>query len=306
MKTMKLISACILVAILSFGFGFDMSAQRRVTPVQPTPGTKGTPTEKPAAKFDRRNLQEQKDAQGNIIFIDTVTGQEWVDTLAAKASSKKMIYPRFYNVAVGLNIWDPVMRILGQDYGVISAWGELNMHNRFFPTFEIGLGSASIKPEVMNYTYKSSLAPFFKIGANYNLFYNSDPRYKFLIGLRYGFSPFSYKVTDITVNDSYWGEHSTFGIPSQSVTAGYLEFLAGVRVNIVSNFSIGWDIRFRSILHESAAKYGEPMYIPGYGKRGSGLSGSLSIIYTLPLNISSSSEVKNTIPEINNQNTSSK
>lgn len=301
MKTLRFIAACFIVLITAAAF--SGAAQRRVTPVQPIPGTKGTPVEKPATPTtDRKNLQEQTDAQGNIIFIDTVTGQEWVDTLAAKASSKKMIYPKIYNVAVGLNIWDPVMRIFGQDYGIVSAWGELNMHNRYFPTFEIGLGAASIKPQEMNYTYKSSLAPFFKIGANYNVFYNSDPRYKFLVGLRYGFTPFSYKLTDITVDDPYWGESSTFGIPSQNATAGYFEFLAGVRVNIFSSFSIGWDVRFRSIIHESSPKYGKPMYIPGYGKRGSALSGSISIVYTIPLNSPTPPEVNNTIPQSVNTN----
>lgn len=283
MKASRIIIAAISSLLLIFAFSAE--AQRKITPVQPTPGTKGTPAKKTEKKeTDPKALLEQTDAQGNVIFIDTVTGQEWVDTLATKASSKKMIYPKYYNVSVGLNLWDPIMRLFGQKYGIASAWGELNMHNRYFPTFEFGLGSASVTPEGMNYTYKSSLAPFFKIGASYNVFYNSDPRYKFLVGLRYGFTPFSYKLTDVRIDDSYWGEETTMEIPSQNATAGYFEFLAGVRVNIASSFSIGWDVRFRSILHESAAPYGKPMYIPGFGKRGSALAGSISIIYTIPLN----------------------
>lgn len=291
MKLKHFIYICSFLLCLLGGSMLPAAAQRKITPVEPAPGTKGTPKETPSTpETDPSRLQEQRDAQGNIILVDTITGQEWVDTTLVKKNTK-MIYPKIFCVAAGVNIWDPVMRIFGQKYGLASVWGELNMHNRYFPTFELGLGQADITPEDMNFTYKSSIAPFFKIGASYNVFYNSDPRYKFLVGLRYGFSAFSYRITDVTVTDSYWGSESTFDIPRQNATVGYFEFLAGVRVNIVSNFSIGWDLRFHTILHESKATYGKPMYIPGYGKRGAALSGSISLIYTFQLNSPATKEV---------------
>ncbi|MDE5685681.1 MAG: hypothetical protein K2I26_03895 [Paramuribaculum sp.] len=281
-----------LTAIMLLPAG--LSAQRRITPVEPAPGTKGTPAkESPSSPSDDPSrLKEARDDKGNIIFIDTVSGQEWIDTTAVK-ESKKMIYPKIYCAAAGLNIWDTALRLAGQKYGIISAWGELNIHNRYFPTFELGLGQASITPEESNFTFRSPLAPFFKIGASYNVFYNSDPRYKFLVGFRYGFTPFSYRITDITLSDPYWGITSEFDIPRQTATAGYLEFLAGVRVNIVSNFSIGWDLRFHTVVHESKSPYGKPMYIPGYGKRGAAITGTLSLVYTFELNHPAPNEVIN-------------
>ena len=36
---------------------------------------------------------------------------------------------------------------------------------------------------------------------------------------------------------------------------------------------------------------GKPMYIPGFGKRGNALTGSFSIIYTIPLNKKGSAKV---------------
>lgn len=292
MKRIRYITLLIAAAILFITAALPADAQRRVTPVEPAPGTSGSPAlKKELTPYeDKGRLREEKDAQGNIILIDTVTGQEWVDTTLVKKNTK-MIYPKIFAVDAGINIWDPVMRAFGQDYGLFSVWGELNMHNRYFPLIEIGLGQASIRPEEMNFTYKSSVAPFFKIGANYNVFYNSNPKYKFLVGLRYGFSPFSYSVDNITVDNSYWGEQSVFNIPRQNASVGYLEVTAGVRVNIVSRFSIGWDLRFRSILHESSPKYGKPMYIPGYGKRGSALSGSISLVWTFGLNSPAPAEV---------------
>lgn len=293
MKTPVHIASIVLALTLCVGAIMSASAQRRITPVDPSPGTKGTPKETPVTPADDPSrLQEQRDSKGNIILVDTITGKEWIDTTLVNKQTR-MIYPRIYCVAAGINIWDPALRIFGQQYGIGSVWGELNMHNRYFPTLELGLGQADITPEGMNYTFKSPVAPFFKIGASYNVFYNSDPRYKFLVGLRYGFSAFSYEVTDVTVSDSYWGTDETFSIPSQNATVGYLDVLAGVRVNLAGNISVGWDLRFHKILHENNPRYGKPMYIPGFGKRGATLSGSFSLIYTFTLNRPASPEVNN-------------
>ena len=257
-------------------------SQRRVTPVEPT--TTNAPTD-PTAKpeVDKSKLVEMLDSKGNTILVDTITGREYVDSTAI-APIPKMIYPRIYQLSVGLNIWDPFMRIIGQQYGVASVWGQLSMHNRYFPYIEVGLGTADITPDGMNFTFKSPLAPFFKIGATYNMFYNSNPDYQFHAGLRYGFTPFKYSVDNITADDPYWGEQTSFSITRQNATAGYLEVAVGVKVKIVSRLSLGWTFMYHTILHESKRPVGEPMYIPGYGKRGSSVTGQFSVIWTMNLN----------------------
>lgn len=271
-----------VIVLLILSTVVPLSAQRRVTPVDPGTGTTGTAV-KPAEVNSRANVVEQHDASGNVVFVDTVTGKEWVDSTAI-APSKKMIYPLLQSVSVGVDIWDPVMRILGQHYGLIGFWGELSLHNRYKAIVEVGLGSCDDTPDGSNFTYKSKMAPFFKIGAGYNIFYNSNPDYQFNIGLRYGFSAFSYEVTNVTVDEGYWNDPSHFNIPSQSTSAGYFEFVAGVKVKIAGPISLGWNVKYHTILHEGKAPLGEPMYIPGYGKRGGSITGSFSVIYTLGLN----------------------
>lgn len=272
----------LLMTLLTLAILLPAAAQRRITPVQPKSGMEGT-TQKETAAPSKRNVAERLDAQGHVVLVDTVTGQEWVDTTAV-AQVKKMDYPLIHAVSVGVNIWDPVMRILGQHYGLFDVWGELSLHNRYKPIFEFGLGACNDTPDGMNYTFKTNMAPYFKIGLNYNIFYNSNPAYQFTVGLRYGFTPFKYEVTDVTVDEGYWDDPSHFNLPSQTTTAGYFEFVAGVKVKIVGPISMGWNLRYHRILHEGKAPYGKPMYIPGYGKRGQSLTGSFSVIYTLDLN----------------------
>ena len=278
----------ILISFVSLSAAMSM-AQRRVTPVnnEATATQPRNDFRNDTARINaqrRASLIETIDADGRTILIDTITGKEWVDTTAIKEKKPIFTYPLLHEVTLGLNIWDPAMRLLGQGYGIAEVWGELSLHNRFKPILEIGLGSANYTPEDGNYTYKSKLSPYFRIGMNYNFMFKSSPEYSFYGGVRYGLSPsFNYKVTDIAPNSDYWGETEPYNLPSQTATIGYFEIALGLKVQIYKAFSLGWSVKYHSILHETSNTYGEPWYIPGYGSRNSSLSASFSLMYTIPL-----------------------
>lgn len=270
---------------------FPASAQRRINPVE-NPATRTQPINNKERKdtLDRTNIVEKTDARGNIILVDTVTGKEVVDSTRIPVAPK-MVYPQIYSASVGVNIWDPIMRMFGQKYGLVEFSGEFNMYNRYIPVFEFGLGQADNTPDGNNYRYRSPVSPYFRIGMNYNFLYNSSPDYMAIVGVRYGFSPFSYSVEGININQSYWQEGSLLQIPSQNVTAGYFAILFNLRVRISGPIYVGWAFSYHSILHESKNIHGSPWYIPGYGSRTSSISGALTVTYTL--NLSGRKEKRN-------------
>lgn len=271
----------IILAAALLVMAVPAEAQRRITPVGvPSAGTsyrEKTDSVRPAG------VVEQLDAKGNTILVDTITGREYIDSTAIKAPPK-MIYPTINGLQVGVNLWDAALRIFGQHYGLGGVWAALSIHNRYFPFFEAGIGMANVTPSNSNFTFKTPMAPYFKIGANYNFLYNSSEAYQLYAGLRYGFTPYRYSIDNVTVDDGYWDTSTTFSIPRRSATAGYVELLLGLNVKIVKNLSLGWAVGFHWIAHESKSPYGRPMYIPGYGTRSSQLTGNLMITYTLPLN----------------------
>lgn len=275
-----------IVIILFLGLMHIASAQRRVTPVN-TAATATQPVNEnknDTARINARlraSMVKQQDAEGNVIYVDTLTGKEWRDTLAP-VRRLPMKYPLLQDVSIGVDIWDPVMRAFGQKYGLIGFSGSVNLHNRYMPTFEVGLGQGRNTPDDNNYTYRSPLSVYFKIGGDYNFLYNGNPDYKLSASVRYGISPFSYDIEDITVDSPVWGnpEHPT--IPTQHATVGWIEVGLALRVKIYGPISAGWRIFFHSRLHESKCEYGKPWYIPGYGSRTGALTGSFSIFYTLP------------------------
>lgn len=286
MKTYAKILLLVVAALIS-ATALPAQNRRRITPVE-TPATITQSINE--AKNDTARINEARrarsthfhDEQGRVVYVDTVTGEQWMDSTALMPVVK-MKYPLWDAASAGIDIWDPLMRAFGQNYGLAGAWVELSLHNRYKPIFEFGLGTASHTPSGNNYSYKSPLSTYFKIGANYNFLYNSDPDYQFYGGLRYGFSPFSYSVKDIAIDVPYWDETSKFNIPSQHATVGWFELVFGLRVKLWGPVSAGWAFKYHKILHESAAKYGKPYYIPGYGSRSGAIGGSFSISYTFSL-----------------------
>ncbi len=279
------------IIILAFitVFALQTSAQRRVTPVKPlAPGT--TPKVEREKKVDRSKLVEMEDVNGNVILVDTVTGTEFKDTTML-AAPPKMEYPLLHEVIAGVNLWSPIMRAFGQHYGLGDVWGEVSLHNRYFPYFAFGLDNCDDTPDNSNFTFRTPVSPYFKLGASYNFFYNSNPDYKLQMGLRYGFTSYKWNVENVTVDEGYWDDPSHFSILNQKSTAGYLEVTFGLKVKIFKSWSLGWHIIYHSMLHETKNPNGKPMFIPGYGKRGSAVTGNFSLMYTIPINKKKSVEV---------------
>lgn len=284
---MKRYSVILVLTALILSIATPAMGRRRMNPVNTaaamTQSVNETANDTARINAKRRaNSISYVNDKGKTIFVDTITGEEWIDSTAVKRVPP-MEFPLWDGISVGVNIWDPVMRLFGQKYGLADAWVELSLHNRYKPIVEVGLGMAKYTPDNDSYTYRSPVSPYFRIGANYNFLYNSNPDYQVFAGLRYGFSSFSYSVDNVILNDTYWDEQSRFNIPSQRSTAGWLEVTGGLRVKLVGPLYAGWTVKYQTMLHQSKAQYGKPYYIPGFGSTGTSLSGSFSIIYTFGL-----------------------
>lgn len=289
-RSMRTLLALLVVAIAGGAIWADDAParpKRHISPVntsasqtQPINETRDD-TSRINAAFRARSSHVLRD-DGTILFIDTITGEEWIDSTTL-IKLPRMKYPLIMDATVGVDIWNPAMRAFGQKHGLIGFWADVNLHNRYFPTFEFGLGQAKNTPAGMNFSYSSPMSVYFKIGADYNFLYNSNPAYKWFVGVRYGFSPFKWSLPEVNPAPGYWGDTPAFSLPDQNVTAGWFEFQLGLRVKLWKNLSAGWKLIYHTILHETKNVHGDPWYIPGYGTRGGAITGSFSLSYTLPL-----------------------
>lgn len=263
---------CLMALILELPLLAQEQHDRKVTPVKPATNKVLTPPK----GTDEKIIQQY------------LTG----DTAQARAQERKDSlariyphYPKLTELSLGLNFGDLLMMAFGQKYTSIDLSATLNMWNRFQPVLVVGLGRAKDTPQDMNFTYTGKLSPYFKLGANYNFLFKNEPRYQLYAGVRLGYTTFKYDITDVNINNPYWGETGiNYEMRGVNSNALWGEFLAGLKVGLFSNFALGWEVKFHGMFKEKKNGNGKPWYIPGYGTRNGNWAFGISLYYTIPLN----------------------
>lgn len=204
-------------------------------------------------------------------------------------------YPLFNGLSVGVDLWGIGGKILGSDFLSAEVSVDANLKHRYFPIVELGWGSTD-KWSDHGTRYRTS-APYFRIGMDYNALYNKRHGHMLMVGLRYAATSFKYDIDALGINDpiyggivgnpeledEIWGGSLPYSHQGLKGSMQWLEICVGVRANVCKNLYMGWQLRFRNKLSASTAEYGNPWYVPGYGKyKNSGLGVSYSIIYKLP------------------------
>lgn len=286
----------IFISIISLLFVTVAVAQRRITPVElPEYSISSSENEKP-----KKDSVKRKKPKSLIMGLDKDSMDvDSATVVMVNDSTSRIIYPLFNGVTIGVNIWDPVMRALGQEYGLVDFSAEVDLYNRFFPAVEIGLGAANATPDFGNFTYKSPMSVFMKVGGGYNFLHGKNADYKLIGGFRIGFSSFNYEIVDAEVGSDYWDDYNDFNILDQHSAALWGELNLGVKVRVYRDFSMGWMLRIQRMFTCSHSEYSTPGYIPGFGKSSAGINGSFYLYYTIPLK-SKNGKSKSKAKEIEN------
>lgn len=174
--------------------------------------------------------------------------------------------PLWRGVIVGVDVVGPAMRAFG-DYGQLEAQVKVNLKDRWFPTVEVGYGTADHEDDQTEIRYKTS-TPYGRIGIDFNILKNKHDKYRVLIGARYGYTSFNYDIGPLTIVDPVWKNDATWEAKSQKCTYGWAEAVAGVDATIWKFLHLGWTFRYRARLHQKYDDAGEPWYVPGFGVRG--------------------------------------
>lgn len=203
-------------------------------------------------------------------------------------------YPLMNGIDVGVDILSPILKAFGSDFMSAEAMVDVNLYNRFFPTVEVGYGGGKAINDY-DVSIKAS-APFFRLGIDYNTLWKKAHGNLLLVGLRYGFSSGKYDVVvpDLTdpdytggakqtnLIDPIWGDITNYAHEGMKHTMHWVEFTVGIRANVAKRIKMGLMLRIKHKLKASVDTYGDPYYIPGYGRYKSNNTGiTYSIIYQL-------------------------
>jgi hypothetical protein len=134
-----------------------------------------------------------------------------------------------------------------------------------------------------NYAFNSK-GFFIKAGADLNILKPKKSLGKYWGGLslRYGLTRFGWSVPEIS-QSNYWGDAS-YSIPYGTNWGHFLEASPGMKAELFRNFSIGWSINVRMLLHTGLRDGVKPIYIPGFGNSGKKFSTGFSyyLVWNIP------------------------
>lgn len=211
----------------------------------------------------------------NLLMPTSAHAQE----IKILSEDKEEELPFYQGLMVGVDVSGLVSKAFGSDAFSSEISIHANLKNRFFPVVEIGYGKTDTTGEETNIHYQTS-APFFRVGMDYNVFYKKPhlPGY-FTVGLRYGFSSFTYDMQSPDLVDPNWG-HTSIPVTYNDVksNAGWLELVLGMKTQVYKDFYMGFTVRYRARQSMKKHENTEPYYIPGYGR---GKTSNFGITYSL-------------------------
>lgn len=159
----------------------------------------------------------------------------------------------------------------------------MGIKGKYFPAVELGIGQSDYTEERSGLHYNVH-SPFFRVGLDYNLNKNLASRNRYFVGVRYGFSAFSYDFSAPAVADDYWGGSFPVNLHGVKGNAHWGELLFGIQTQIWKYIHLGWTARYRARFHEKQGTPGHAYYIPGYGKGGESkgtFGGTLNVTFEL-------------------------
>ncbi len=215
----------------------------------------------------------------------TAEAKEPVDTTQVlkeaveKITGKKEKKVHFINgVAVGADIVGVVMKVAGSDWSQLEVMARLNLLDKYFPIFEMGLGMADHEGLDIDNHFVTH-APYFRIGADYN-FTKKHNGNRLFLGFRYGFSFYNFDLEAKTPwKDPIWKEERPVDFKSLSCNSHWGEIVFGLETRLWTIIHLGWDVRIKFRFKENGPDLGSPWYVPGFGRNDtSAWGGSFKIL----------------------------
>ena len=192
-------------------------------------------------------------------------------TVAQHAQGQKIFklekdsIPFFRGFALSFDLVGPAKLMLS-DYGEYEGALRINLHDEWFPVFELGLGHAShVDDEVTNLTYKTT-APYFRLGMDWNIKKQKHGPYRIYAGFRYAFTNYKCDILhEKGLEDHVWNTKSDFGTEGISCYQHWLEGVFGIDASVMGSFHLGWTVRYKRRLFHKEGDIGNSWYVPGFG-----------------------------------------
>ena len=194
-----------------------------------------------------------------------------------------------YGLRVGGDASKLIRSFVDDDYKGFEINGDFRFTKKWYIAAEFGIEE---KKTTTDYIAVTSSGTYIKLGADYNAYQNWYGMNNLLYGgFRVAASNFSQELNGYGVysQNQYWAPQftSTESIDYSGLNAVWAEFIAGLKVEVLTNLFLGVNVQFKYIITQSEPDNFENLYIPGYNKTydsGSfGFGYGYNISYLIPI-----------------------
>lgn len=185
--------------------------------------------------------------------------------------------PLFGGAAVYADIVGPMLKAFGSAGSNIEAGARLNFREKFFPVAEIGIGTCTREGAENTNKFKTT-APFFRVGMDYNINKKINGN-RFYAGGRYGFSSFNFDFTNDFLMDPVWQSFAPLRLEGQNAKCHWIELVIGIETKLWRFIRLGYTARMKFQVALSGVEFGEPYYIPGFGRNGQPFGGTFYVAF---------------------------
>ena len=171
-----------------------------------------------------------------------------------------------------------VMKAAGSTFSQLEIAGRLNIREKIFPIFELGLAEGNRVGNSKDNVFHTS-APYFRVGFDVNANKKRKSN-RLMVGFRFGYSSFDYDFSGPSIKDPVWGETIPVDMKDIPASAMWGEACLGFEAKIWSFLRLGWNARYKFRFSQKHYEFGQPWYIPGFGPNGANCwGGTVNVIF---------------------------
>ena len=210
-----------------------------------------------------------------------------IDTLIKRMEKKP------HTIRFGIDLSKPVMAQIDKDYFGLELVGDIRLFSEFYGAMEIGNEKKTQQSERINFT---TTGTYLKLGFDYNMYKNwKGMNNAIYLGMRIGNSFHKQQVNEYEPYqiDHYWNtgviKHGPEIREQDALSARWLEVVAGIKVEMISNIYMGLSLRLNRLMSDTSPSNFDNLYIPGFNKKtdenvwGAGFNYTLT--YAIPIKL---------------------
>ena len=196
-----------------------------------------------------------------------------------------------YSIRFGVDLSKPIRSLIENDYRGLELTADYRLSEKLYLAAEIGMENKRVVSETLDFETNGE---YLKLGIDFNLFKNwQGMENMILAGFRFGTSTHRQQLHAYAIRqlDHFWEEELFRSlddpIQSKDLDAFWIEILAGVKAELLSNLYMGISVRMNYLLKDKEMANFRNLYVPGYhrvseaGPWGVGLN--YTVMYQFPI-----------------------